>query len=340
MKNIIKKYTCFFHIVLLPIIIFFLTLQSNSTFLFAFEKTLYNTQNNQPCEHVKPIRAMGIRKFNTMEQRGLGFTSNQYLCYSKVECQPKPKPKPKLPEGAPPDPEPPALPEPLLDDPRPTPSADGIFERPNGPPADPGPPLPDDAPPLIATSERQQQYSRPTVKVIICDVTSCSNSHRECQCPTDPMECLKDIIDGRSSYLSKHETVKIDDEASSCQSTSPIKARELTIEEKKQYGTSNVYHVCYVEQVTNCRINDVLQIGEDALAICDVATPLGFSYYSHSSACFNNFVGITCACPVDINECVEDKIDGDNMYSNTRNITGEQSHNPNPQRTPRGRGRP
>ena len=335
MKNIIKKYTCFFHIVLLPIIIFFLTLQSNSTFLFGFEKTLYNTQNNQPCEHVKPIGPMGIRKFTTGEQKWLGFTSNQYLCYVKGACQPKTR-QAIAQEGRPPDPEPPERLE--IPIPEPPPNTNTEFELPNGPPADPGPPLPDDAPPLIATSERQQQYSRPTVKVIICDVTSCSNSDRECQCPTDPMECLKDTIDGRSSYTNGQKMVKIDDEASGCQSTSPIKAKELTIEEKRQYGFK-IDYICYSEEVKNCRINGV-QIKENTTATCDVAIIHGRSYYS-DSPCQKDYVGVSCACPVGINECVEDKIDGQSMYSNTTNISVEQEvqrSRAQPQRNGRGGG--
>ena len=220
-----KKCTYFSCIILLSITSSFI-IQFSPTLLFALEKALYNTQNNQPCEHAKPIRAMGVRKFTPMEQRGLGFTSNQYLCYSKVECQSKPKPKPELPEGVEPDPEPDLATLPEL----------------------PYDPEPGSRRPLPYRGERPINNSIPNnVKIAICDVTSCSNSNRECQCPTDPMECLKDTIDGRSSYSNEHETVKIDDEASGCESTSPIKAREITIEEQRQYGTFNVYHVCYVE---------------------------------------------------------------------------------------------
>ena len=163
---------------------------------------------------------------------------------------------------------------------------------------------------------------------VMCDVGPCS-FHGECMCPTDPRECFRDAIDGRSSSnLDRQRMVKIDDKTS-CQSIGPIKAKMFTREEQRHYRFNNNNYLCY-SNVQNCRVND-MPLNTD-IVICDTA----------SRYCPGGFTGgILCACPTNLNECANDTIDGHSAYIGGSEMirTDEPSTPPSQRRRPRGRGR-
>ena len=167
-----------------------------------------------------------------------------------------------------------------------------------------------------------------TQSTVMCDVGPCT-FHGECMCPTDPMECLRDDIDGRNRYRNGQNMVRIDDDTS-CQSTGPVRAKVFTREEQRRHRfNSGDRYLCY-SNVQICHVNNI-PIDTDII-ICDAAEhrcPRGWGG------------GVTCSCPTNLNECAKDTIDGNNIYlgSTKRVQADEQPPSPSRQRRPRsGRG--
>ena len=170
-----------------------------------------------------------------------------------------------------------------------------------------------------------------TSSLVMCDTGSCS-FHSGCMCPTDPMECFRDDIDGRSRYRNGQRMVRPDEDIS-CRNVGPMRAKVFTREEQRHHGFSiedNTY-LCY-SNVRNCRVNG-MPVNTD-IFICDTA------WYDCSIGIAG---GILCSCPTNLSECAKDAIDGHSAYTGGREMiqTDEEPSNPRRQRRPsrRGRGR-
>ena len=161
----------------------------------------------------------------------------------------------------------------------------------------------------------------------MCDTGVCTY-HSECMCPRDPMDCFRDAIDGRSRYREGRQIlVKVDDDVSSCQNTSPRKAKVFTREEQRHYGfNSDDRYLCY-SNVQDCHVNGV-PINTN-IVICDTAR------HRCSTDIAN---GMLCRCPTNPNECAKDTIDGHSAYLGSTEMVRADEQPPNSDRQRRQRG--